>query len=508
MKIPDKTEYIGYSYLIAFLNEHGLNVIEPFRKSFLAEIGENIIKSTPNEALYYYRKDKYAYTDTIWFNIEFALKHEGLNIEIFKRLFEIISENEVESYIKSKIKGKYNRIIWFLYELLTDKTLNIKDISSTNYVDIIDSEQFYTSIPVKHKRYCVNDNLLGNRLFCPIVRKTQTLKNFEIKDFKNKTKKILENYDSRVVYRAINYLYTKESLSSYEIENERPSKDRLIKFQKLLEELSEKPFEVTKNNLIQLQNIVVNENYKDNDYRDKQIFVGATGIRATFIDYIAPKINDVSELMQGFLDCYYRLINSNLPPVVIAGIIAFAFVYIHPFQDGNGRIHRFLIHHIFSKTGFTPEKIIFPISATMLEKRNDYDNALESFSKKVMPLINYVFDENNFMQVKNDTIDYYRYIDLTKQTEYLYQCVEETINTNFLSEILYLSGYDKAKSEIQNIIDMPDNLMDSFIKFTVENRGKLSKNKRKQLFSDLNDKEIEILENIINKYFAEYLKTF
>jgi Fic family protein len=30
--------------------------------------------------------------------------------------------------------------------------------------------------------------------------------------------------------------------------------------------------------------------------------------------------------------------------ILAAAIIAFGFVFIHPFVDGNGRIHRFLIH--------------------------------------------------------------------------------------------------------------------------------------------------------------------
>ena len=38
-----------------------------------------------------------------------------------------------------------------------------------------------------------------------------------------------------------------------------------------------------------------------------------------------------------------------------------------PFEDGNGRIHRFLIHNILARQGFTPEGVMFPISAPMLK---------------------------------------------------------------------------------------------------------------------------------------------
>ena len=37
-----------------------------------------------------------------------------------------------------------------------------------------------------------------------------------------------------------------------------------------------------------------------------------------------------------------------LNPVIAAAVLAFGFVYIHPFVDGDGRIHRDLIHHVLA----------------------------------------------------------------------------------------------------------------------------------------------------------------
>ena len=31
-----------------------------------------------------------------------------------------------------------------------------------------------------------------------------------------------------------------------------------------------------------------------------------------------------------------------MDPIVAAAVLAFGFVYVHPFEDGNGRIHRYL----------------------------------------------------------------------------------------------------------------------------------------------------------------------
>ena len=38
-------------------------------------------------------------------------------------------------------------------------------------------------------------------------------------------------------------------------------------------------------------------------------------------------------------------------------------IYVHPFQDGNGRMHRCLIHHVLAERKFTPPGMVFPVSS-------------------------------------------------------------------------------------------------------------------------------------------------
>jgi Fic family protein len=61
-----------------------------------------------------------------------------------------------------------------------------------------------------------------------------------------------------------------------------------------------------------------------------------------------------------------------------AAAIAFGFVFIHPFVDGNGRLHRYIIHHVLAKKEFTKQGVIFPVSASILDHINDYKTVLES----------------------------------------------------------------------------------------------------------------------------------
>ena len=82
-------------------------------------------------------------------------------------------------------------------------------------------------------------------------------------------------------------------------------------------------------------------------FREKGGFIGehdrSTG--EPLPDHISAKWEDLEQLVSGLLTTNEKLLNSNLDAVLTATVIAFGFVFIHPFEDGNGRIHRYLIHH-------------------------------------------------------------------------------------------------------------------------------------------------------------------
>ncbi len=69
--------------------------------------------------------------------------------------------------------------------------------------------------------------------------------------------------------------------------------------------------------------------------------------------------------------------------VIAAAVLAFAFLYIHPFEDGNGRIHRYLIHLELAERGVNPLGIVLPISAAIPVHIDNYRRVLESFSLRL-----------------------------------------------------------------------------------------------------------------------------
>ncbi len=96
---------------------------------------------------------------------------------------------------------------------------------------------------------------------------------------------------------------------------------------------------------------------------------------------------------------------------------------------------------------------------------------------------------------------FYRYFDATKQAEFLYDCVYQTIIEILPEEVSYLEKYDKMKGAINERFDMPDHIADLLIRFLEQNNGNLSKRAKENEFKELSAAEIMELESIYKDIF-------
>ena len=335
-----------------------------------------------------------------------------------------------------------------------------------------------------------------------MIRRTATLRAFEKADLRARCNKIVAGYSPQLLKRAMNYLYTKETKCSFEIEHIKPNSTRTERFIALLQLAESKDF-CEKARLIDLQNRIVDSRFQDADYRTDQNYVGETvGWQGEKVHYVCPKPADLTELMAGLVTAHQRMDAGNVPAVVHAAAVAYGFVFLHPFEDGNGRIHRFLIHNILARRGITPTGMIFPVSAAMLKNPASYDESLEAFSQPLISLVEYDLDEQGRMIVQNDTARWYRYIDMTPQAEALACFIEQTIDTELVAELAFLANYDQSKQAIQEIVDMPDRKIDRLIQMCLQNNGRLSAQKRANHFSFLSDKEVARIEEAISAAYG------
>ena len=214
------------------------------------------------------------------------------------------------------------------------------------------------------------------------------------------------------------------------------------------------------------------------------------------IHFIGVKPLDVEKFMEAWLASMNKVIKAQCDPVIAAAVFSFAFVFIHPFGDGNGRIHRFLLHHILSAKKFNQENIVFPVSAVLYKNSKLYDSMLESFSKKLLLLVDYHLADDGSMTVMNETAEFYRFINFTTIVENFFDVVEETLKTELIPELDYLIAWERTKGQMREIVDMPEKKVMLFIKFTEQNNGIFPKSRRDS-FSELTDNEIADLAQIV-----------
>lgn len=436
-------------------------------------------------------------------HIEFGLKYDGLELALLRVVFSRVLAADVARFVAQSPTGRYARQIGFFFEFLTGSTLALKTEIGGNYVPALDPERYVTAPVVKVSRWRINDNLLGGREFSPVVRLTDGVRKGIRRDWRTEVDKALQGAPSALLYRALSYFYAKETRSSFLIEREEPGREREQRFIAVLREAGSVPAaeSVGLARLVTLQNVIADPRYAEKTFRSVQNYVGQTmpGMKE-HVHYVCPPPELVPSLMQGLANATTRL--EAAPASVQAAATAFQFVFVHPFEDGNGRIHRFLMQDVLARRGVVRKGAALPLSATILDDMPGYDAALEAFSKGVMAQAAYELSGTGALALNNaaDVEPLWRYPDFTAQVEYLHAVMESTIR-KLPEELGYLRNYDRAREEIRGIVDMPDQRLSSLLRWLDVGGGRLSRNKRNQ-FPELTNSEIERAQAAYTDAFA------
>lgn len=441
--------------------------------------------------------------DTLYKHLVFALKYEGINLLIIKNLFKNIKKDEVKSLLHIEPTGKYSRKIWFIYEWLMADRLNIPDLTIKNFVPLVDDKLQYAIKGTRSPRHRIINNLPGSVDFCPLINKTTKLEKIISSNLADERSNLLKTIHKDVLHRASAFLLLKDSKASFTIEGENPGSNRAARWGKAIGQAGTKP--LSTDELLRLQQIVIeNTRFVEMGFRKEGGFVGDHD-RITsepIPEHICARWQDVEKLTAGLIDTNNMLEHENFDAVLMATMIAFGFVFIHPFEDGNGRIHRYLIHHILAVKKFSQQGLIFPVSASILDRIDDYRKALESYSHPLLDFIEWRPTAEHNVEVLNETIDYYRYFDATRLAEFLYECVADTIKTIIPAEVEYLINYDEIKRYLDDRFEMPDKTVALLIRFLEQNNGEISQRAKRREFNALTKNEIEEIEKVYRKIFS------
>jgi len=497
IKLPEDGFIVGYA---ALMNFYDLKIPVQYPISIVSKKNRQY-----NKDGFLVQTIRYLPEDTLYKHLTFALKYEGVNLLILKKLFDVLNEEEIVLIVEQEPTSQYSRRIWFLYEWLLDKRLSIENADTKlKYSKLVDGRiQYALEEGEKYPRHRIENNLLGTREFCPHVYKTVKLKDFESRELNKEQNQFQNRFSKSLLQRASAFLLLADSKASFTIEGENARSQRLVGWSRAIGQAGK--IDLSKEELIRLQSVVIKKKKHIHiGLRKEGGFIGEhdNDTYEPIPEHVSAKQDDLENLIRGLINTNKKLINSNdIDAVISAAIIAFGFVFMHPFVDGNGRIHRYLIHHLLAKKKFSHQGIVFPVSASILNKIDDYRAVLVSYSHPLLEYLEWNTTSKYNVDVLNDTKDLYRYFDCTRQAEFLYECVVDTIENIIPKEIDYLQKYDEFKRVIENEVGLPDNQINLLVKFMQQNDGKIAKRRLQKEFKNLDNIETEIIEKKFQEIF-------
>lgn len=423
---------------------------------------------------------QYQPADTFRGHFEFGLKYERLHFEFFSRLFAVMNPEDVAAWVRDEPTGRYARRTAFLCEWFTGRRLDVPDTAlNVGYVDAIDKALYLTAQRSDRvRRWRVNDNLPGPPDFCPLVYLGTEAERADLYDVAAGVKALDDTYGPELLLRSAAWLTFKESRASFAIEHEADQDDKVRRFAAAIGEFSGRLDDpMSPQHLLVLQKAVLGHNTLRVGIRRSPVFVGQSTFRAQIVHYIAPNEDMVSGMLDALRNLERRTRGAH--SVARAAAVSFAFVYLHPLVDGNGRVHRFLVNHLLATDKVVPPNIVVPVSATIANTakgRALYDQVLEVVSRPFMQTYadGYRFGlqrvcpdgvETNFeFQQASDAEHVWRYLDLTEHVRYLSELLRQTVEHEMAEEALVLRQYDDARAAIKRWVEMPDQDADRIVR--------------------------------------------
>jgi hypothetical protein len=334
------------------------------------------------------------------------------------------------------------------------------------------------------------------------VRRTPAIAAAQGNDLLAQARALQHEVGPALFERALAWAYLGETRASFEIEREAPSADKAQAFVDLLKH-AHAPHPLTEDYLVELQRATVsNPHDRAAAFRHEQNWLqdGAPG--ALGVTYVPPPPDLARDLM-GELMAFANGPARRIDPLIAAASISFAFVFIHPFMDGNGRLSRFLFHHALCQSGQLPDGLILPVSIAIEQNEAAYLEALQTFSRLARQLwrVEQVDAERfNFALTGSPAV--YRYWDATPCVEFGLRMARSALDTHLLGQLRFMRHYDAVAREINQRFDIRGPILRTLIVACIEQGGRLSKRRRDQFAIAVPEAAFDAIERSVRAVLA------
>ena len=352
-------------------------------------------------------------------------------------------------------------------------------------------------------RWRILFNGLGNLEYCVTVRQTPELMRLMAKNLLQQARDFTDSLPADILNRTLAWAYLDETRNSYAIEKEMPGGDKATRFVNLLKQ-AHKPHQLNEDYLVDLQNAVIsNVFYQTASFRIEQNYLSNGLSGALGVSYIPPA-PDLSRQLMEQLMAMANTMPEDTDPLVLAAIISFGFVFIHPFMDGNGRLSRFLFHQVLCQQGALQNGLLLPVSTVLKQQEAAYKAVLEAYSDTTREFwdVTYI-DENQIEFEFTGHPALYRYWDATQCVIFMAQAVELAIEQHLKEETQYLNQYDEIYRRINKAFDIGNADLSNLVMFCIDQRGILSNNRRKQYQYKVPEDAFDALEQAYIEVMAQ-----
>lgn len=431
-------------------------------------------------------------------HVLFALKHEGTDLLVLSHAMRRIPAVRMASEVIKKPTGRFVRKAGLLWEHFNRAQLSGVAPRGA-YVPLLDPDLYFTGRPRRDARWLVTVNCLGSLEYAPTVRRTAAIKALLDKDLLGQADAFAKEIGPELLDRALAWAYLDETEKSFAIEREAPSADKAALFAALLKQAGTVD-SLDEAYLVSLQNAALTNPLEFAfQYRTEQNWLRGPAKGVLGVTYVPPPPELCAELMEQLTGLANDR-GSGLDPLVRAGLVSFGFVFIHPFMDGNGRLSRFLVHHVLGQSGRLPKGFVLPISIAMKRNEAQYLSALKSFSKPARDLwrVRWI-DEGQFTfePLSDDAL--YRFWDATECVEFLLLMAEQALEKDLREEMRFLVDYDAALKEVEQRFDIRANALATLLLGAFQNNGVVSKNRRKQFEDVVPQAAFGFIEEVVGR---------
>lgn len=429
-------------------------------------------------------------------HVLFALKHEGVNLQILAQALRHINPRALNQELQHTPNGRYIRVACHLWEALTGQALDGAPVPKGPYVNVFDPRRYITGPAQRNARWRVNFNGLGTLEYCPTVERTAVVQAGIDSNLLQRARVFGEQLGPELKERALAWAYLHETRDSFAIERETPSEDKSRAFVALLRQAHDKR-PLTEDYLVQLQSATVTNPFdRAVAFRSEQNWLAGPGRGAAAVTYLPPPPELARPLMEKLMQ-FANITARELEPIIAASVISFGFVYIHPFMDGNGRLSRFLFHQTLCQSGQLDDGLVLPVSVAMKKHESEYLRTLQAWSQPARELWRVTWIDAGtytFEFLGDSDWSIYRYWDATPCVEFGFAMAEQALDVELRQETRFLARYDAVLAAVNERFDIRGSDLSTLIVGCIDNNNVISKRRRHQFSGRVPEAAFDFIE--------------